>query len=113
MNRYPVYIKYHNDIITRKTTQDTLHSQTDVKSMIIQAFPQVKEEHPLHIFWTKSNESANLYPLLSDNDYLEMAHWHKTHYQSFINVYDSMNDIILIDKQHFKDHLNKLEQLLI
>lgn len=112
MNHYPVSLKYHGEYITRKTTQETLSSSRDVKSMIIQAFPHVKEEQPLHLFWCKSKESGLLYPLLSQEDYLTLANWHKQNFHSFINVYDSINDIILIDKEQFKNHLENFNQLL-
>lgn len=110
MNRYPVYIKYKNNIITRKTTEDTLSSPQDVKSLVIQAFPLVKDKGNLHLFWCKSKEGP-LHQLINDQDYTNLAHWHTQNYSSCINVYDSINEVILIDKEEWKQSINKINEL--
>lgn len=110
MNRYPIYIKYKDNVITRKTTGDTLSSLQDVKSLVIQAFPLVKEKGSLHLFWCK-HKYGPLHQLINEQDYIDLAHWHTQNYSSYINVYDSVDEVILIDKEEWKQSINKINEL--
>lgn len=113
MNRYPVHIKYHNDVITRKTTFDTLATPRDVRSFVIQAFNnKLSSSDKFILCWCQWNQNGPLNLLNDQNDYNDWANWHVKHYQSFLNVYDSMNDIVMVDKEEWLNYINNLQNLL-